>query len=71
MAQIIAVASRLARRGRFFATVHDARFVERQIEDLGAGPRSGPLLLDALHGETVATLLPRRLSALITAQSAA
>ena len=71
MAQIIAVASRVARRGNGFAAALDARFVARQIRDLGAGPRDGPLLLDTLYGETLDTLLPRRLSALLPTRRAA
>jgi hypothetical protein len=71
MAQIIAAASRVARRGNGFAAAHDARFVEQQIRDLGAGPRHGPLLLDTLYGETLDALLPHRLSALLPARRAA
>ncbi|HXP29655.1 MAG TPA: hypothetical protein VN832_01105 [Stellaceae bacterium] len=71
MAQFIAAAPRATRRGNGFAAAHDARFVERQIRDLGTGPRHGPLLLDTLYGETLDALLPRRLSALLSARRAA
>ena len=66
MGQPVGVTTRSARRRVGIATAHHMRFVERQICDLAATPCRGPLLLDALYGDSLVGLLPARLTTLLT-----